>query len=226
MSKVNLFCLAVLIFLLSGCTQQKQYARAAQPFEYEEFIPITDEIVATYIVDVFEQEVYHIDEHLFGSFLSYNGMKYVLGKSMSAEMLLQKTPLVFSGADVYSWVEVRGAAYSVTQFLALYNNEPIQVLTLDGQVLYHDFDGDGKAELVVSSTGSIPSQLSIVFWDEEIISEKEEYNGTLSINVNSAIGKDAFNVRYDDGYFYAHSGRNGADEVKYTFDGKQFIKAQ
>lgn len=226
MNKANFFCLAVLIFLLGGCAQQKQYEKVAQPFDYEEFGRITDEVVATYTVDSFEQEVYRIDEYHFGSFLSYNGMKYVLGESMSAEMLLQKTPLVFCGTDVYSWVEVKGAAYSVTRFLTIYNNEPIQVLSLEGQVLYHDFDGDGKVELVVSSTGSIPSQLSIMFWDEKVVSGEEEYNGTLSIDVNSAIGEHAFSVRYDEGYIYAHSGENGTDEVQYTFDGKRFIKAE
>lgn len=143
-------------------------------------------------------------------------MRYFLGESLSANMQLTRTPLLFNGVSVYSWIEVRGAAYGCTRFMAIYDEEPLSLIDLDGQVSYYDFDADGKMEIVVTSTGFIPSQVSIVIWDGS------EFGGVESINVNATLS--VYSSRYRNGYIYVRVSEKSLEEVQYTFDEKGFNK--
>ena len=181
-------------------------------FLLKPFLRLSDDIVNDLSIDEIGQKIFKIDNHCYGSTFVYKDFCYYIGESLSPDMVIAVTPLQYAGRSVYSWIETQGAASAVCHYLSFRDGEPVYLTGIEGQVTYVDLDNDGKNELIASTVGSLPTQVTIYFWDES------EYGKTESLDVAEAL--NAYSATYQEGYFIVTKGE-GMPEEKYTYtDGK------
>jgi len=176
---------------------------------------ISDNIVKTLKIDNMVQTIFKIDDGYYGSTFTDGKYTYYMGESKDSDMEIASTPLKYKGEQVYSWCEGKGAAYEVNYYITYCNAELILLADIDDQVSYADLDGDGNCEIIASSTGFIPGDVVIYFWDGT------ESGGIKSLDVVNAL--HAYSAYYLDECFFV-TGRENGPEVQYTYSDGKFIK--